>query len=58
MIFWSLAGTAGWVLCVLFVLAIIKGGHITRSHERKQAPRHMVNTQKSVKNSLDYVPSM
>ncbi len=58
MIFWSLVGTAGWVLCVLFMLAIIKGGHMTRSHERKHHSRSMVHTQKKVKRPLDYAPSM
>ncbi len=58
MMFWSLVGTAGWVLCVSFMLAIIKGGHMRRSHERRRYSRHMVNTQKKVKRSLDYAPSM
>ncbi len=58
MIFWSLVGTAGWVLCVLFMLAIIKGGHMTRSNERRRYSRHTVNTQKKAKKSLDYATSM
>jgi len=58
MIFWSLVGTAGWALSVLFMLAVIKGGHMTRSQERRRYSRSTVNTQKKVQRSLDYASSM
>lgn len=52
MILWSLVGITGWILCVLFMLAIIKGGHRIRGHERKQYSRYTVNTQKKVMGSM------
>jgi len=52
MIFWSLVGITGWVLCVLFMLAIIKGGHRVRGNERKLYSRYRVNTQKKVMESI------
>ncbi len=58
MIFWSLIGTTGWVLSVLCMLTIIKGGHMTRSHERRRYPRHTAQTQKKARRSLDYTMSM
>jgi hypothetical protein len=48
MIFWSLVGTTGWILCVLFMLAIIKGGHRVRGHERKLYSQYTVKNQKNV----------
>ena len=48
MIFWSLVGTTGWILCVLFMLAILKGGHRVRGHERRLYSRYTVKTQKKV----------
>ena len=48
MIFWSLVGITGWILCVLFMLAIIKGGHRVRGHERRLYSRYTVKTQKKV----------
>ncbi len=58
MIFWSLVGAIGWTFCVLFMLAIIKGGHMTRSNERRRYSRHTANTQKKMKRSLGYMQSV
>ncbi len=58
MVLWSLVGAIGWTFCVLFMLAIIKGGHMTRSNERRRYSRHMVSTQKKAERSLDYAASM
>ena len=47
MILWFIAGLIVWTLCVLFMLAIFKGGHRIRGHgyEQKLYSRSMVNTQ-------------
>ncbi len=58
MIFWSLVVTTGWALCVLLMLVIIKGGHMTRGHEKNRHSRFIAKTQKEVKRSLDYAASM
>ncbi len=58
MIFWSLVGITGWALCVLLMLVIIKGRHMTRGNERKRHSRFMVNSQKKAKKSWDYAASM
>jgi hypothetical protein len=47
MTLWFILGLIGWILCVLFMLAIIKGGHRFRGHgyEQKLYSRSTVNTQ-------------
>ncbi len=47
MIFWFIVGLIVWTLCMLFMLAIFKGGHKIRGHgyEQKLCFRSMVNTQ-------------
>ncbi len=44
---WFIVGLIVWILCVLFVLAIFKGGHRIRRHgyEQKLCFRSRVNTQ-------------
>lgn len=37
---WLVVGLIVWVLCLLFMLAIIKGGHRVRGHERKDNSSH------------------
>jgi hypothetical protein len=51
MVLWFIAGLIVWILCVLFMLAIIKGGHRVRGsrYEQKLYFRSMVNTQ-NIKN--------
>ncbi len=44
MIYWFLVGLVVWIFCVLFMLAIFKGGHRIRGHEQKLYFRSMVNT--------------
>ena len=44
MIFWFVVGLIVWILCILFMLAIFKGGNITRGYEQKQYLRYMVKT--------------
>jgi len=53
MILWFIAGLIVWMLCVLLMLAIIKGGHRIRGHgyEQKLYSRSMVNTQ-NIKDSI------
>ncbi len=47
MILWFIVGFIVWILCVLFMLAIFKGGHRIRGHgyEQKLYSRYMVNPQ-------------
>ena len=47
MVLWFIVGLIVWILCVLFMLAIIKGGHRVRGngYEQKLYLRGMVNTQ-------------
>ncbi len=47
MTFWFIFGFIVWILCVLFMLAIFKGGHRFRGHgyEQKLYSRSTVNTQ-------------
>ncbi len=47
MFFWFIVGLIVWVVCVLFMLAIIKGGHRVRGHgyEQKLYLRRMVKNQ-------------
>ena len=47
MILWLIVGLIVWILCVLFMLAIFKGGHRIRGnrYEQKLYSRKMVNTQ-------------
>lgn len=47
MLFWSTVGFVAWILCVLFMLAIVKGGHNVRGnkYERELYLRSVVNTQ-------------
>ena len=35
MILWFIVGFIVWILCMLFMLAIFKGGHGIRGHEQK-----------------------
>ena len=53
MVLWFIVGLIVWILCVLFMLAIIKGGHRVRGHgcEQKLYFRSMVKTQ-NIKNSI------
>ena len=53
MVLWIIVGLIVWILCVLFMLAIIKGGHRVRGsgYEQKLHFRSMVNTQ-NIKNSV------
>ena len=46
MVLWFIVGFIVWILCVLCMLAIIKGGHRFRGHgyEQKLYFRNMVNT--------------
>ena len=46
MILWFIVGFVVWALCILFMLAIIKGGNINHGYEQKLHYRKMVNTQK------------
>ncbi len=47
MTLWLIVGLIVWTLCVLFMLAIVKGGHRIRGngYEQKLYSRKMVNTQ-------------
>ena len=52
MILWFVVGLVVWILCVLFILAIFKGGNVAREYEQKQFLRYMgktVNVGDSVK---------
>jgi hypothetical protein len=53
MVLWFILGLIVWILCVLFMLAVIKGGHRVRGngYEQKLYFRSMVNTQ-NIKNSI------
>ena len=44
MILWLIVGLMVWILCILFMLAIFKGGSITRRYEQKEYLRYMVKT--------------
>ncbi len=54
MVLWFIVGLIVWILCVLFMLAIIKGGHRIRGngYEQKLYFRGMVNTQ-NIENSIE-----
>ncbi len=47
MTFWIIVGLIVWTMCILFMLAILKGGHRIRGHgyEQKLCFRSKVNTQ-------------
>ncbi len=47
MILWIIAGSIAWILCVSFMLVIIKGGHRVRGngYEQKLYAGSMGNTQ-------------
>ena len=47
MALWFIVGFIVWIVCVLFMLAIVKGGHRVRGHgyEQKLYSRSTVNTQ-------------
>ncbi len=45
MIFWFIVGFIMWTLCILFMLAIFKGGSTTHGYEQKLLYRNMVNPQ-------------
>ncbi len=51
MILWFIVGFIVWALCILFMLAIFKGGSTTHGYEQKLHYRNMVNNQK-VRNSI------
>ena len=51
MILWFIVGFIVWALCILFMLAIFKGGNATHGYEQKLHYRYMENTQK-VRNSI------
>lgn len=53
MVLWVIVGFIVWILYVLLMLAIIKGGHRVRGcgYEQKLYFRSMVNTQ-NIKNSV------
>ncbi len=36
MVLWCVVGFTVWILCVLFMLAVIKGGHRNCGHECEQ----------------------
>ena len=46
MILWFIVGFIVWALCMLFILAIFKGGSTTHGYEQKLQYRNMKNTQK------------
>ncbi len=48
MTLWFIVGFIVWIVCVLFMLAIIKGGHRVRGsgYERKLDLRRMFKNQK------------
>ncbi len=46
MVLWFIVGFIVWALCILFMLAIFKGGNITRGYEQKLHFRYMENTLK------------
>ena len=54
MVLWFIVGFIVWVLCVSFMLAIIKGGHRVRGngYEQKLYFRSVVNTQ-NIRNSRE-----
>ena len=45
MTLWFMVGLTVWILCVLFILAVLKGGHRIRGHgyEQKLYSRSKVN---------------
>ena len=53
MVLWFIVGLIVWILCVSFMLAIIKGGHRVRGngYEQKLYFSGMVNTQ-NIENSI------
>ena len=58
MILWFIVGFIVWIVCVLFMLAIIKGGHRLRGHgyEQKLYLRSMDKSQKvedSIKKEIE-----
>ncbi len=44
MILWFVVGLIVWISCILFMLAIFKGGNITRGKKQKPYFRYMVKT--------------
>ena len=54
MVLWFIVGLMVWILCVIFMLAIIKGGHRIRGngYEQKLYLRGMVNTQ-NIEDSIE-----
>ena len=54
MVLWFIVGLIVWILCVFFMLAIIKGGHRIRGngYEQKLYLRGMVNTQ-NIEDSIE-----
>ncbi len=46
MILWFIVGFIVWALCILFMLAISKGGSTTHGYEQKLYFRYMENTRK------------
>jgi hypothetical protein len=46
MILWFIVGFIVWALCILFTLAIFRGGNTTHGYEQKLHYRYMENTRK------------
>ncbi len=44
MILWFVVGLIVWILCILFMLAIFKGGNITRGKKQKPHFRYVGKT--------------
>jgi hypothetical protein len=40
MVIWFIAGLIVWILCILFMLAIFKGGHRIRGHRYNSTGKH------------------
>ncbi len=51
MILWFIVGFIVWALCILFTLAILRGGNTTHGYEQRLHYRYMENTRK-VRNSI------
>ena len=54
MTLWFIVGLIVWIVCVLFMLAIFKGGHRVRGHgyEQKLYSRYKVNPLRNVEDSI------
>ncbi len=54
MILWFIVGFIVWALCILFTLAIFRGGNTTHGYEQKLHYRYMENIRK-VRNPIEGV---